>query len=42
MLKPALLQKNPFKRPAPDHLPAVDNERNNNDRAYYTVVQIVG
>ena len=42
MLKPVPLQKDPFKQPTPDHPPAVNNERNNNNGVYYTVTQIVG
>ena len=42
MLEPVPSQKDPFERPTPDHPPAVDNERNNNNRAYYTVARIVG
>ena len=42
MLKPAPSQKDPFERPTPDHLPAVDNKRNDNNGVYYTVAQIVG
>ena len=42
MLEPVPSRKDPFERPTPDYPPAVDNERNNNDGAYYTVTQIVG
>ena len=42
MLKPVPSQKDPFKQPTPDHPLAVDNEHNNNNRAYYTVARIVG
>ena len=42
MLKPVLLQKDPFERPTPNHPPAVNNECNNNNGAYYTVARIVG
>ena len=42
MLEPVPSQKDPFKQPTPDYPPAVDDERNNNNRAYYTVAQIVG
>ena len=42
IFKPAPSQKDLFKRPTPDHPPAVDDECNNNDGAYYTVAQIVG
>ena len=42
MLEPVPSQKDPFERPTPDYPPAVDDERNNNDRAYYIVAQIVG
>ena len=31
MFKPVPSQKDPFKWPTPDYLPAVDNERNNNN-----------
>ena len=42
MLEPAPLWKDPFERPTPNHLPVVDDERNDNDGAYYTVARIVG
>ena len=42
MLEPAPSRKDPFERPTPDHPPAVDDERNDNDGAYYTVARIVG
>ena len=42
MLEPVPSQKDPFERPTPDHLPAVNNKHNNNNGAYYTVARIVG
>ena len=42
ILEPVPSRKDPFERPTPDHPPAVDNKRNNNDKAYYTVARIVG
>ena len=42
MLEPAPSQKDLFKRPTPDHPLTVDDERNDNDGAYYTVARIVG
>ena len=42
MLEPVPSQKDPFKQPTPNHPPAVNNERNDNNRAYYTVARIVG
>ena len=42
MLEPVPSRKDPFKRPTPDYLPTVNNKRNNNNRAYYTVTQIIG
>ena len=42
MLEPAPSRKDPFEWPTPDHPPAVDDERNDNDGAYYTVARIVG
>ena len=42
MLEPVPSRKDSFEWPTPDHPPAVNNERNNNDGAYYTVARIVG
>ena len=42
MLEPVPLQKDPFKQPTPNHPPAVDDKRNDNNRAYYIVARIVG
>ena len=42
MLKPAPSQKDPFKRPTLNYPPTVNDKRNNNNRACYIVVQIVG
>ena len=42
MLKPAPLQKDLFKQLTLDYPSAVDDEYNNNNRAYYTVAWIVG
>ena len=42
MLEPVPSRKDPFERPTPDHPSAVDDERNDNDGAYYTVTRIVG
>ena len=42
MLEPAPSQEDLFERPTSDHLPAVNNKRNDNNGVYYTVAQIVG
>ena len=42
MLESVPLRKDPFEKPTPDHPPTVDNECNNNNKAYYIVARIVG
>ena len=42
MLEPAPSRKDPFERPTPDHPPAVDDKRNDDNGAYYIVARIVG
>ena len=42
MLEPVPSQKDPFEWPTPDHPPTVNNKRNDDNKAYYTVTQIVG